>query len=66
MAKIENEGYDIAVPVNINISIIDINTQKGRDKIGTMFGESNKRKYNDVFVNSNKKRCKDFVDVFNI
>ena len=65
MAKRENEGYDIAVPVNININIIDINIHKGRDNIDTMFGESNKRKYNNVFGEKKKRRCKDVFDVFN-
>ena len=65
MAKRENEGYNITVPVNININIISIKTKKGRDNIGTIFGESNMVIYNDVFGETNKRRFKDFVDVFN-
>ena len=64
-AKIENEGYKIAVPVNININIIDIKAHKGRDNIDIIFRKRNKRKYNDVFGESNKRRCKDVVDVLN-
>ena len=65
MAKRENEGYDIFLPVNTNITIIDINTHKARDNTNTVFAESIKRKYNNVFGESNKRRRKDVVGVFN-
>ena len=37
LAKRENEGYNIVVPVKININTIDVKNYKGRENIDTWY-----------------------------